>query len=429
MFKKYKNHIVFIITAIIVFLIMFYSKVNSDLIWNFGYSYNTALGKLMYQDFNMVISPLYPALTGLLMFISGNNFISFTLINTFYVMVIIYIIYKINPKIYLMSIPFILISCLANYNTFCILFVLLLVCLEKEKKNDYLIGFIIGLAFLTKINVGLLLAIPSLYYFKSFKKLFKRFIGFSIPNIMTIIIFIILHNLKNYISYVFLGIFDFASNNFQFSYVTLIIPIILVILIYLFIKEKNILYLYGAFFTLIIYPVMNEMHTIIAFVPSIIILFDRFDTYVYKVRYAALLFILIPLAGLIFDYKSADYTHDNNIFKYRPIQSKYISNRNSLNNYFDGYFGDVCLLLYDNYLYKFLLDLDINKYDIILYGNMGYNGTSKMINYIKSKEKDHYFVIESKIEGAQYNEEVLKYIQDNLTIKAMVGDFYVFAKK
>ena len=429
MFKKYKNHIVFIITAIIVFLIMFYSKVNSDLIWNFGYSYNTALGKLMYQDFNMVISPLYPALTGLLMFISGNNFISFTLINTFYVMVIIYIIYKINPKIYLMSIPFILISCLANYNTFCILFVLLLVCLEKEKKNDYLIGFIIGLAFLTKINVGLLLAIPSLYYFKSFKKLFKRFIGFSIPNIMTIIIFIILHNLKNYISYVFLGIFDFASNNFQFSYVTLIIPIILVILIYLFIKEKNILYLYGAFFTLIIYPVMNEMHTIIAFVPSIIILFDRFDTYVYKVRYAALLFILIPLAGLILDYKSADYTHDNNIFKYRPIQSKYISNRNSLNNYFDGYFGDVCLLLYDNYLYKFLLDLDINKYDIILYGNMGYNGTSKMINYIKSKEKDHYFVIESKIEGAQYNEEVLKYIQDNLTIKAMVGDFYVFAKK
>ena len=429
MFKKYKNTLIFIVASIIVFCIMFFSKINSDFIWNFGYSYNTALGNLMYKDFNMVISPLYPALTGLLMHILGNNLISFTLISTFYVMVIIYIIYKINPKIYLFSIPFILISCLANYNTLCILLVILLIYLEKNKKNDYLIGFVIGLSFLTKINVGLLLIIPSLYYFKNFKKIFKRAIGFIIPNLLVIIIFLLLNNLKNYISYVFLGIIDFASNNFQFSWFILIIPLILIILIILFIKEKDISYLYALFFIGLIYPVMNEMHIIIAIIPSIILIMNKFDNYIYKLRYAAFLFIIIPIIGLFIDNNNIEYGHDNKLFKYRPIQTEYLNNKNNLNNYFNGYFNDVCFLLYDNYLYKFLLDLPINKYDVILYGNLGYKGTKKMINYIKSLEKDHYFVLDSQINGAQYNKEIINYVQQNMDIHAIVGNFYIFKKK
>ena len=429
MLKKYKNIIIFTIIAIIVFIILFFGKINSDLMWNFGYSYNTSIGKLMYKDFNMVISPLYPTITGLLMHILGNNMVSFTLINTFYIMIIIYIVYKINPKIYLIATPFILSSCLANYNTLCILFVLLLIYLEKEKKNDYLIGFVIGLAFLTKINVGFFLVIPSLYYFKDFKKLFKRFIGFCIPNIITVIIFVLLKNLKNYISYVFLGVLDFASNNFQFSKMAFIIPIIVIFLIYLFIKEKNIAYLYVIFFTALIYPVMNEMHVIIAATPALIMILNKFDNFVYKLRYASLLYIAIPFIGSIINYKTIEYGHDDNIFKYRPIQSEYLKNKNSLFNYFNGNFDNVCFLLYDNYLYKFLLDLPINKYDVILYGNLGYNGTKKMINYIKSLEKDHYFVIESVITGAQYNQEILNYVQKNYNIHALVGEFHVFKKK
>lgn len=429
MFKKYQTPIIFEITSIIVYTILFFSKINSDFIWNFGFSYNTASGLLMYKNFNMVISPLYPALTGLFMHILGNNMISFTIINTFYIMLIIYFIYKINPKIYLMSIPFVLISCLANYNTLCILFALILIYLEKEKKNDYLIGFIIGLAFLTKINVGVFLAIPSIYYIKDLKKVFKRFIGFSVPNIITIIIFIFLHNIKNYISYVFLGGLDFISNNLQFSYFTLIIPIILIYLIYLFIKSRNVIYLYAIFFMLIIYPVMNELHVIMAIIPALIIILNKYDNYIYKFRYFAFLFVLIPILGLILDYKNADFTHDKNIFKYRPIQSEYIKNKNDLSNHFNNKFDNVCLLLYDNYLYKYLLDLPINKYDIILYGNLGYKGTDKMINYLKTLENDHYFVLDTQINGAQYNENILNYVQKNYDIDSIVGNFYIFKKK
>ena len=383
----------------------------------------------MYKDFNMVISPLYPTITGLLMHILGNNMISFSIINTFYVMLIIYIVYKINSKVYLLTTPFIIISCLANYNTLCILFALLLIYFEKEKKNDYLIGLIIGLSFLTKINVGLLLAIPSLYYFKDIKKLLKRFIGFCIPNLITIIIFVLLKNLKNYISYVFLGVLDFASNNFQFSKAVYIVPIILIYLIYLLIREKNICYLYAIFFIGLIYPVMNEMHVIIALTPAIVMIMYKNEYYIHKLRYISFLFLAIPIIGNIINYKTTDFTHDNNLFKYRPIQSEYLKNKNDLYNYFNGYFGDVCFLTYDNYLYKFLLDLPINKYDVILYGNLGYKGTEKMINYLKTLEKDHYFVLDTVITGAQYNKEILNYVQSNLDIESIVGNFYIFKKK
>ena len=429
MLKKCKVPILFSILTIITFGIIFFSKINSDFIWNFGYSYNTSIGKLMYKDFNMVISPLYPTITGLLMHILGNNMISFSIINTFYVMLIIYIVYKINSKVYLLTTPFIIISCLANYNTLCILFALLLIYFEKEKKNDYLIGLIIGLSFLTKINVGLLLAIPSLYYFKDIKKLLKRFIGFCIPNLITIIIFVLLKNLKNYISYVFLGVLDFASNNFQFSKAVYIVPIILIYLIYLLIREKNICYLYAIFFIGLIYPVMNEMHVIIALTPAIVMIMYKNEYYIHKLRYISFLFLAIPIIGNIINYKTTDFTHDNNLFKYRPIQSEYLKNKNDLYNYFNGYFGDVCFLTYDNYLYKFLLDLPINKYDVILYGNLGYKGTEKMINYLKTLEKDHYFVLDTVITGAQYNKEILNYVQSNLDIESIVGNFYIFKKK
>lgn len=397
--------------------------------WNFGYSYNTANGKLMYRDFNMVISPLYPTVTGLFMKIVGNNMISFTLINTIYVLIAIYITYKINPKTFLVATPFVMISCLANYNTLCILFALLLIYLEKEKKNDYLIGFIIALAFLTKINVGVYLFIPSLYYFKDFKKILKRLAGFIIPNMVVVIIFLLLNNLKNYISYVFLGILDFASNNFQFSNMVYILALMLIYLIYLFIRERKICYLYAIFFMAMIYPVMNELHVMMASVPALVVMFDKNEYYVHMIRYLSFFCLAIPVFGLIINYKNMNFGHDNGLFKYRPIQNEYLKNKNDLYNHFKGNFDNVYFLTYDNYLYKLMLDLPINKYDVTLYGNLGYKGTEKMIKYLKTIEDDNYFVVDTVIKGAQYNYNISGYIRENCSIEVMVGNFYVLKKK
>lgn len=382
----------------------------------------------MYKDFNMVISPLYPAINGLFMFLLGNNFIVFSIINTIYVLLVLFFIYKINRKIYLFSIPFVLLTCLPNYNTLCILFALILIYLEKEKKNDYLIGLIIALAFLTKINAGVLLAIPTLYYFKDIRKILKRFAGFLIPNLIVIIIFLLTNNLKNYISYVFLGIFDFAKNNLIFEYMALIVPVILIYLIYRFIKEKNVIYLYGIFFLGLIYPIMNQLHVMIAILPALVLIFNRHENIIYRLRYTAFLFMLFPVIGLIISTNGVKFGNDDNIFKYRRIETKYIERSNVLKDYFKGDFSNVTFVLYDNYLYKLLLGLKIDKYDIILYGNMGYKGTEKMIEHLKN-DKHKYYILDTTIEGAQFNNKISSYIRSNYKIETILNTFYIYKKE
>lgn len=428
MFKKYKNLIVFSLFFVISFIITFFTKIDSDVMWNFGFSYNTAKGLMMYKDFNMVISPLYPFVTGLLMKILGNNMIAFYLINSFYITSVAFLSFKLNKKTCILTLPFILFSCLPNYNTLGILFCLLLVYLEKERKNDYLIGSIIALSFLTKINVGFILCLPSLYYIKDFKKIYKRFIGFIIPNIVVILFFLIKNNLKNYIDYVFLGILDFAGNNLQISFFIIVIPIIIYFLIKSFIKEKDIVYLYAIFFIGIIYPVMNELHVIMAITPGIIILITKKDYILERFNFIGIISCLFLLVMLIPNVKNYEFKYDDNIFKYRYIQSNYIDNANSLKHHFNSNFSNVCFMSYDNYIYKFLLNLPINKYDILLYGNMGYKGTDKLINYIKEKPKNTYFVFDSIITGAQYNNEGLKFVQNNYNLVLIMGDFYIYQK-
>ena len=56
-------------------------------------------------------------------------------------------------------------------------------------------------------------------------------------------------------------------------------------------------------------------------------------------------------------------------------------------------------------------------------------GTEKMINYLKTMENDHYFVLDSVITGAQYNMEIMRYVQSNMELDTMIGDFFIFKKK
>lgn len=80
--KKYKKDIlILIIIFIYVGILVSFSNADNDLIWNYGFSYNIASNLIVYKDFNMVITPLYPFICGLVMNLLGNNFFIFNLIN------------------------------------------------------------------------------------------------------------------------------------------------------------------------------------------------------------------------------------------------------------------------------------------------------------------------------------------------------------
>ena len=59
--SKKKDIIVLLLIIIYTGVLITYSNADNDLIWNYGFSYNIASGLTMYKDFNMVITPLYPA--------------------------------------------------------------------------------------------------------------------------------------------------------------------------------------------------------------------------------------------------------------------------------------------------------------------------------------------------------------------------------
>ena len=99
--KKYKTLIIFTLLFIFTFFVNFYAVSNNDLIWNYGFCYNVATGLKMYKDFNMVITPLFPTIFGLLMKLFGNNTIIFFLFNTLVPLTIYYRVYKYYKKVFI----------------------------------------------------------------------------------------------------------------------------------------------------------------------------------------------------------------------------------------------------------------------------------------------------------------------------------------
>ena len=167
MIKFIKNNkrtlILFTFFTIGIFIFNFFRPIDMDLMWNYGFSKNVSDGLIMYKDFNMVITPFYPAITGLLMKILSTNIIAFYIINTFYALLTLIVVYKLDKKIIFPFFIYFLFDTAPSYNTLSVFYVFLLIYLEKNNKSDYLIGLVISLAFLTKSSIGIFLALPTLY--------------------------------------------------------------------------------------------------------------------------------------------------------------------------------------------------------------------------------------------------------------------------
>ena len=161
-----------------------------------------------------------------------------------------------------------------SYNIFLFYLLVLLVYLEKNKSSDYVIGFILGLAVLTKQSVGVCLLLPSLYYIKSFDKIKKRIIGFIIPISIFILYLVFTSSLYSFLDLCLLGLFDFASGNGGKFNVYLIFFIIMVgITIYFIYKDrKNIVNYYILFFFSIMIPLFDTYHFAVAFLAFLLLI-------------------------------------------------------------------------------------------------------------------------------------------------------------
>lgn len=433
--KRYKSLVLIIFLFLLFNLILL--PTNLDEIWNYGFSHNLYSGLIPYKDFNMVITPFYPFIMSLGFHIFGSSMLVFNVEHAIILIGLCMLLFSLLDKRAWIVIAFILIPInvsFPSYNIFLYFLLALIIYLEKEKKSDYLIGFLLGLCVLTKHSVGLCLLLPSLYYIKDLKKIEKRFIGFIIPLCIFVIYLVVTKSLMSFIDLCILGLFDFASENGKgFNIYFLLFIIMIGITIYFIIKDrKNVVNYYVLAFYSIMIPLFDAYHFAVSLLAFLIILLSKVKKDIIKPSLFGISIILFVALLLVDSRFKGKIIYPNNIkhFEYRFIDYDSILFTNKVNDYIRKNSDREFVFLNSNgYYFRLVNDMKISYIDLINAGNFGYNGSDKLLKEIK-KKKDAIFLVDkgelSPIK--QSDKQALNYVIDNGKKIGNINifDIYVF---
>ena len=420
--NNWNSVVIFIIFFILVLLSsMFFFGDNIDLLWNYGYSNAIATGEVIYKDFNIVLFPFYPIFMSTFLHIY-NNILTINIINSIYITVAVLLIIKLLGKkgylfmIFLLIFPIFL---YATYNSFLFFLLILLIYLEKKefKYKDFIIGLLLSISFLTKQSVGIFFIIPSLINVKKIN-IKKRTIGFIIPILITIIYLLISKSLYNFIDLCILGLFDFTGNTKGFNGTIIIFIVILLITIYYILKQKKIDYIYIFMFYSMFFPIFNISHLLSIIIPFLYIIIDQIpkkdfiDYKLFSITISIIIFIVLSKCLIPKDF---DYPNSINKYKYLIISKEKEKYYNDVSKYINK--NNVYIYDYDAIMFRTINSKKISYKDYPITGNIGYNGSKKIINLIK-KNKDEKFLVKT-------NEEMKTSIEKGYTQLDKKGYYYI----
>jgi len=427
---KKNYHLILLFFFILIYTLIL-SPIDLDEIWSYGFAHNLYSGLIPYKDFNMVITPFHPFIMSLPMYIFGSNILLFHIENAIVITIMLYLLFKLIGKNTYFLIPFFIwpLSIIyPNYNVFALFLFILLIYLEDKESNDYLIGFIIGLLFLTKQSIGLPVLLTIIFTFDK-EKIIKRLIGFIIPNIIFFIYLLITNSLKEFIDLCVLGLLDFNNGNGSLNVLFFITIIFIVLIIISIIKDKkNIINYYLLFFSSIVIPLFDYYHYMLFFIAFLIVFFINNKTNIrFDIVGKVLLLLFVLLELLSFDTTNSIYPNDINRFEYRYMDYNSLKSTKEVNELIKKY-NKVIIIGQDSYYHKLILDEKINYLDLINKGNLGYHGTDKLLKMIKELDKDYYyFVNRSDLKRkTQTDPTIIKYIINNgkLIEKTKYYDIY-----
>ena len=385
---------------------------------------------------------------------------------------------------------------LLDYNYLFLLISLVIAFLEIRdiKKNENFnfnhnlcVGFLTGLAFLTKQTIGILLIFVMIFevfiYMKKsgfdlkFNKFIKligvRILGMMVPIIIFLIYLGITGAFNDFINYAIKGVREFSNNvpyyrlfDSNDKVVSIISRLFIIVYIPLFItfilecvKNKKmkdelmniyVLAICSIPVIAIIYPISDDFHLIVASVFALIVVayllifllneidkFVKIDAFYKKLLLIGLLFIIILIS-----FKNAIIERNLNIKEnvlvplkhYEGIYvPKYLSNRISdvtdkvrsySNSGRESIIIDAEAAIYDIVLNKYK-----KNYDMLLIGNIGERGVEKIINEIKDSHNVYYFVKNPQYAlNWQLPEDIIDYIRNNLKYHETVSVLDVYYK-
>ena len=480
------NSLIIGVCAILLFAFIYLVLVTSnDELWNFQNIYKMINGYKIYNDSNVIITPIFFYLGAIFLEVFSAKFVVFRIYNIISLIILFVISYKIMKKLDLsknliavyLSLLFLLmfqsIVAGANYNTLGCIFILLGIYLYITKKStNFKQGLLIFLVFFTKQNTGIFYALSVIIYELFENKLskkyildqLKKFIFFLMPSSLVLLFMHFNGNLEGFINYCFGGLFEFGGSNLVFTAAPFYyaLPLSSIgIYIFTILKKDTIfktfkdnfwytlklLFIFALVNTFTVYPIFNSSHFIYTFPYHLIFIFYYLDTlilkeifdedkyYIYGKIFA--LTILVLLLGRTLLYFFYDY---DLISKYR-----------SRNTPFDNLYSYTDTMIKTNDLKEYILEqekqgitvlicshdaafpmIELKKsngmYDLLFNGNLGYKGKDKVYSDIDNLKNTEFLVVTNEEDiFVQEPQEIRKYIMDNLELKGQIHNYSIYS--
>lgn len=501
--KVLKDIIIFILIAITVSVTILVRDLgNYDELWNYNFAKNIAEGRLPYKDFNMIQMPLLPLICAAFLKIFVNELIVMRILAILLNSAILFSIYKILELLKVNK--YCTYTCLVlfyflyrdyllcmDYNFAVLLICILLIYFElkfvnKNKKllisnfkYDFILGIFVGTTILIKQTTGILLSLIYIFYkllivskheWKTvFRIIFSRLVGALIP-VIGFLIYLSINNIwTEFFDYTVLGISTFDNvipyvNLIKYGqiHIKLLSIFLPLTIIYLYVKtiikeqksvERKSLFIFFAYavaHSIVIFPISDEAHLLIAGMPTIIamiyILYLQADKILkekYKIRnflklyvqaFSILLtaYLLIIIFSLgISEYKNLRNSSDLKHFKLIP------SNLDDNIKYIDNYIieenskrKEVYILDASACLYTIPIDQYNKDYDMFLIGNLGSKGEKGQIEKLETEQNAVVLILNEKYNRNWQNpEQVREYIIKNWIKKGEINQFDIYEKE
>lgn len=489
---KKRDILKIIFIFIVIFSIMVIKPINSlDEIWNYNTARAIAEGLIPYKDVSMITTPLLPMTTAIFLKIFTNEIIISRILAAMLCTGILYTTYKILKQLIkeentalictgLIGIVCRKIYCI-DYNV-TVLFLALIILNQElkniknvtqyNKKQDFIIGLLAGLAMCTKQSIGTTLAIVVIGYkllFVENKQQFKEYIkiagtramGIMLPVTLIFIYLIISNALNDFINYAILGISTFSNkieyvslfNNgkIEIRILAVVVPISIIIMSGILIitsilkkenksaKEILTLLVYSLSIIIVMYPISDEIHFLIGSFISIIstiyiisligkkaydkIKYDnKFKSYkiitflIWILIFASFLYIAIYN---MYEYIKTEKNTEIQHFRFVTIDDDLTQRIKEIDNYVleKEYEGKrVYILDAEAAIYMIPINKYNKNYDMFLKGNIGKDGEEGQIKIIKQcKENDLFLIRKENIKtNWQTPLNVVNYIRENL---------------
>ena len=479
--KKHDNWIVFFVMILISMGFTLCIVITSgDELWNFNNAYKFFNGYKMYTDMNIIIPPMFFYIVNIMFHLIGANILTFKIVGILiygFTNLCIYNIFKalnINKKnafCYLMmmqTIIFPLVTVGANYNLLAIVFVLLgiLLLIRTESESKYLWilqGMITYFILFTKQNIGVYYLASIIFseiilngFHKNTVKKFIKLIGiFLFLSTLNLLLFYIQGNLYDFINYIVLGISEFTKNFSIGTYVFLLIfmdIITLFVTIFLYKKKlligkqnKNLVILSSSSIalSLIVYPIINVCHIILALIIPFIMLFYILHFLIIKefnitkiINIISIMILVIECMGSIYFVYSWTLNAKFDLAYSHPYYGGVIEKETEekieiINQYIlqqQEVEKRVVILSEEAGLYLIPLQQNNGILDLPFLGNLGREGEDGLIKQIQKLENCHILLKQGDLFW-QESQKANDYIKQSYEKIGEIEDFDIYEIK